>query len=317
MNHIEEIKNTHNNPVVYATIGAFDGIHIGHQQLIRSMNNQAKIDHIETLVITFDPHPAVVLRSLPMPFYITSPIEKEHILMQLGVNHVLTLKFDRSLASLEPEEFLDLVLQDYQIQQLWLGKDFALGKNRSGNLTVLSEIGKHKGFKIIEKQHIQDKGNKVSSSVIRKWIQEGNFSETTKALDRYYSIQGQVTHGDSRGKGLGFPTANLNVWEGKLLPTPGVYATWITIEGAVFSSVTNVGYRPTFENKILMPRIEAHIFNFDRDIYNHQVQLHFVEQLRAEIKFNSIEALVNQISNDKRRAEEILKNATKPSNLFT
>ena len=317
MNHIEEIKNTHKNPVVYTTIGAFDGIHIGHQQLIQSMINQAKSDQKETLVITFDPHPAVVLKSLPMPFYITSPIEKDYILRQLGINHILTLKFDRELASLEPEEFMDLVMQDYQIEQLWLGKDFALGKNRSGNLSVLGDIGKHKGFKIIENQHIEDKGNKVSSSIIRKWIQEGNFADTKKALNRYYSIQGQVAHGDSRGKGLGFPTANLDVWEGKLLPTPGVYATWITIDDIIFSSVTNVGYRPTFENQIIIPRTEVHILNFDRDIYNHQVQLHFVEQLRTEIKFNSIEALVNQISKDKRRAEEILKNATKPSDLFT
>ena len=312
MSHIEEIK-----PFVYATIGAFDGIHVGHQQLIRSMVDQTKIDQKNSLVVTFDPHPAVVLKSLPMPFYITSPSEKEHILRQLGVNHVLSLKFDRTLSSLEPEEFINLLLQDYNIEQLWLGKDFALGKNRSGNLTVLSKIGKNKGFKVIETQHIHDKGIKVSSSIIRKWIQDGNFPETPKALNRYYSLHGQVTHGDSRGKGLGFPTANLEVWEGKLLPRPGVYATWLTIEKNEFLSVTNVGFRPTFEKQMLMPRIEVHILDFDRDIYNHKVQLHFVEQLRPEIKFDSIELLVNQISKDKRRAEEILRNATKPSDLFT
>lgn len=316
MNHIEE-ANTTKNQVVYATIGAFDGVHIGHQHLIRSMVKQAQKDSAQSLVITFHPHPAVLLRSLSLPFYITTPSEKKSIFHKLGVDFVLDLKFTKKMSGMDPDQFMDMILDQYPISQLWLGKDFALGKKRSGNLTVLREIGKEKGISIIECPHLEDINGKISSSEIRNWIITGNFSPTTIALNRYYSLEGNVIYGDSRGREIGFPTANLEVWEGKLLPKPGVYATWITIDDQIYPSVTNVGVRPTFESTDTIPRIEAHIFNFDEDIYKKQVQLHFVENIRIEKKFNSIDELINQIQRDARRAEEILNNVKKQTGLFT
>jgi riboflavin kinase/FMN adenylyltransferase len=316
MNHIEE-ANTTKNQVVYATIGAFDGVHIGHQHLIRSMVKQAQKDSAQSLVITFHPHPAVLLRSLSLPFYITTPSEKKSIFHTLGVVFVLDLKFTKKMSGMDPDQFMDMILDQYPISQLWLGKDFALGKKRSGNLTVLREIGKEKGISIIECPHLEDINGKISSSEIRNWIITGNFSPTTIALNRYYSLEGNVIYGDSRGREIGFPTANLEVWEGKLLPKPGVYATWITIDDQIYPSVTNVGVRPTFESTDTIPRIEAHIFNFDEDIYKKQVQLHFVENIRIEKKFNSIDELINQIQRDARRAEEILNNVKKQTGLFT
>lgn len=316
MNHIKEEKSI-SNRIVYATIGAFDGVHIGHQHLIRSMVKQANQDLASSLVVTFHPHPVVLLRSLPLPFYISTPSEKDFIFRQLGVDFVLDLKFTQKMASMDPVEFMDMLIKQYPISQLWLGKDFTLGKNRVGNLTVLSEIGKGKGFSVIDCPFIEDDYGKVSSSEIRKWIIAGLFPPTTRALNRYYSLTGKVIHGDSRGRKIGFPTANLDVWSGKLIPTAGVYATWISVDDQIFHSVTNVGLRPTFESTDTIPKIEAYILNFDQDIYNKQVQLHFVEIIRIEKKFNSIEELVSQIQRDAKQAEEILKNATKPTGLFT
>jgi riboflavin kinase/FMN adenylyltransferase len=316
MKHINEVNPT-KNQVVYATIGAFDGVHIGHQHLVRSMVKQAQKDSAQSLVITFHPHPAVLLRSLSLPFYITTPSEKQSIFYKLGVDFVLDLKFTKKMSNMDPDQFMDMVLDQYPINQLWLGKDFALGKKRSGNLTVLREIGKKKGFSIIDCPHVEDVNGKISSSEIRNWIITGNFPPTTRALNRYYSLEGKVVYGDARGKKIGFPTANLEIWEGKLLPTPGVYATWITIDDKTLPSVTNVGIRPTFESKDPTPRIEAHILNFDQDIYQKQVQLHFVEKIRIERKFNSIDELVKQIQRDARRAEEILNNVKKQTGLFT
>lgn len=316
MNHIDGV-NAAKNQVVYATIGAFDGVHLGHQHLIRSMVIQAQENSAQSLVITFYPHPAVLLRSLPLPFYITTPSEKQSIFYQLGVDFVMNLKFTKKMAGMEPDEFMNFLLDQYSIKQLWLGKDFALGKKRSGNLTVLREIGKEKGFSIIDCPHLEDAKGKISSSEIRNWIITGNFSTTNRALNRYYSLEGKVIYGDARGRIIGFPTANLEVWQGKLLPTPGVYATWITIDDKTLPSVTNVGIRPTFESTDTIPRIEAHILDFDQDIYQKQVQLHFVENIRIERKFNSIDELVNQIQRDARRAEEILNNVKKQTGLFT
>lgn len=316
MNHIDSVKAT-KNQVVYATIGAFDGVHLGHQHLIRSMVTQTQKDSVQSLVITFHPHPAVLLRSLPLPFYITNPSEKQAIFHQLGVDFVLNLKFTKKMAGMEPDQFMDLLLDQYSIKQLWLGKDFALGKKRSGNLTVLREIGNQKGFSIIDCPHVEDANGKISSSEIRNWIITGNFPPTTRALNRYYSLQGKVIHGDARGRKIGFHTANLEVWEGKLLPKPGVYATWITMDNKTLPSVTNVGIRPTFESTDTIPRIETHILNFDQDIYQKQVQLHFVENIRNEKKFNSINELIYQIQIDANRAEEILKNVKNQTGLFT
>lgn len=316
MDHIDNIipKNDHS---VYATIGAFDGVHIGHQYLISSMVEQAKKDSAETLVVSFHPHPAVVLKPIPMPFYITSPDEKEQIFHDLGIDHVLCLKFTKEMSRFSPEQFLDLVLSKFSVNQFWLGVDFALGKNRSGNITVLDQIGKEKGFSIINFQHLEDEGEKVSSSKIRNWILEGDFPQTNRALNRYYSIQGVITHGDSRGRKIGFPTANLDVWKGKLLPSPGVYATWIEIDNEIYPSVSNVGIRPTFDNQTNQPRVETYIHDFSQDIYNNHVELHFVEKTRSEKKFESVELLIKQIQKDVKQSEEILKHASKPTGLFT
>lgn len=307
----------YNNQVVYATIGAFDGVHIGHQKLISAVVAKAQEDNAKSLVVTFHPHPAVVLKSIPLPFYITSPQEKEEVFHSLGVDYVLCLKFTKEMSGFSPEQFLDIILEQYSVNQFWLGEDFALGKNRSGNIDVLEEIGKRKGFSIHKFAHVQNHGEKISSSAIRDWITQGSFSPVASALNRYYSVYGNITHGDSRGRKLGFPTANLDIWRGKLLPSPGVYATWIEVNDDIYPSVTNVGVRPTFDNESIKTRVETFIHEFSKDIYDIQVKLHFVEKTRVEKKFESVELLISQIQNDVKQSEEILKHAIKPTGLFT
>lgn len=303
--------------VVYATIGAFDGVHFGHQKLISAVVKKAQADHVKSLAVTFHPNPAVVLKSIPMPFYITSPQEKEEVFRSLGVDCVYCLKFTKEMSGFSPEQFLDIILEKYPVKQFWLGEDFALGKNRSGSIDVLEEIGKNKGFSIHKFAHILNNGEKISSSVIRDWISQGNFYFVTNALNRYYSVYGNVMHGDSRGRKLGFPTANIDIWNGKLLPSPGVYATWIEVNNAIFPSVTNVGVRPTFDDQSNQTRVETFIHDFSKDIYDNQVKLYFVEKTRAEKKFESVELLINQIQNDAKQSEEILNHAIKPTGLFT
>jgi riboflavin kinase/FMN adenylyltransferase len=302
---------------VYATIGSFDGVHIGHQKLIHTLVERSKTDGAKSMVVTFNPHPAVFLQSIPMPFYITNPQERVELFHSLGVDEVLELNFTREMSNLEPEAFIDLLLSSHPIKMLWLGEDFALGKNRSGNMDRLKEICAIKGIKI-EKFHLLQTGNhKISSTTIRGWIKDGNFQDVNRFLNRYYRVEGFVVPGDLRGRKLGFPTANVDVWEGKILPSSGVYASWISIDSIIHPSVTNVGVRPTFYEKPSKLSVEAHILDFNEDIYHKWIQLYFVEKIRPEKKFTTVEALINQIMKDKTKAVEILKNVTQPQGLFT
>jgi riboflavin kinase/FMN adenylyltransferase len=314
MLHLRQLQPV-NFQEIWATIGAFDGVHIGHQSIIRSLVSTAQEKQKTTAVITFHPHPAVVLRSIPMPFYLNTPEEKAEYFSQLGIDITLTLSFTPEMAALDPEAFFDMVCQHLPLRRLYLGADFALGKGRSGTIPVIREIGKLYGFEVKEAEFIMQNDNKVSSSQIRKWLSDGNLEATNTALGRYFSLAGTVIHGDARGRSIGFPTANIAVWEGKLLPSPGVYACWVKLNHQVHPAVTNIGYRPTFEDNRPAIRVETHLLHFDFDLYDQELELFFVYKLRPEIKFENFSALVQQIHLDVQKSEEILKNAAKPTSL--
>ncbi len=306
-----------NSSKTWATIGSFDGVHIGHQSLIKSMVNSAKQNNASSAIITFFPHPAVVLRKIPMPFYLSSPQEKNTVFEGLGVDYVFSLEFNLEMAALSPNEFISTILENIPVKQFWLGSDFTLGKGRAGTIPILKDIGENLGFVIHEVTHFTQDSNKVSSRNIRTWVNQGDILSVNEALGRAYSIIGQVVHGDSRGRTIGFPTANLSVWSGKLIPPSGVYATFATIEGMTFPSVTNIGFRPTFEENQPTSHVETFIFNFDRNIYDHQLQLKFIERIRPEIRFENISMLKNQISHDAKQAREILQHASEKTGLPT
>ncbi|MHB8133256.1 MAG: bifunctional riboflavin kinase/FAD synthetase [Anaerolineaceae bacterium] len=315
MQHLRKIETIFEKEI-WASIGAFDGVHLGHQQLIGSMVQLAKKIGVKTAVITFYPHPAVIIRQINEAYYLTSPDEKADIFDDLGIDYTITIPFDKNFANLSSEEFIQKLLFSIPITQFWIGNDFTFGKKRSGNTEVLNHLGLQYGFKTKIFDHILQNSNKVSSSKIREWVLSGEMGSATNALGRPYSLIGSVIHGDERGRKIGFPTANLSIWEEKILPPAGVYATLALIEGKIHHSVTNVGFRPTFKNNQIKPQVETFIHDFHKSIYELPVQLFFIERLRPEIKFESISAITDQIKKDVLHAEEILKNAENQTSLF-
>lgn len=316
MEHLREIKPIRGEQI-WATIGVFDGVHLGHQKIINAMVSEAKKQNITTAVITFFPHPAVVLRKIPMPFYLSHPEEKAAFFQKLGVDATFTLNFTEHMAALPYRDFIQMITDTISVKQIWVGNDFALGRGRAGNTKALKELGVALGYQLVEFPHLMGTDHKISSSQIRAWIQAGEINKANQALGRPYSINGSVVHGDSRGRTLGFPTANLTIWPEKILPPQGVYATLAKIDQNVYKAVTNIGFRPTFENQKSETRIETFIIGFSETIYQKPMQLSFIERLRPEMRFNHIHELINQIQQDVKNAEEILKNVPQTPGLFT
>jgi riboflavin kinase / FMN adenylyltransferase len=314
MQHLYSLENLHLKST-WVTIGAFDGVHRGHQALIRPLVEAAHQAGRQVVVLTFFPHPVVVLRGLQGPFYLNSPEERAEQLGKLGVDYVITLNFTRQLAALSASEFIELASKHLGLERLWVGDDFALGRNRQGDIPTLKQLGQKYGYQVEVISKVDLKGEAVSSSRIRSLLGLGDVSQAARLLGRWYGITGQVIHGDGRGKGLGIPTANLDYSPERILPAFGIYATWTFIDGVRYRSVTNVGIRPTFTNINNNVQIEAFLMDFDRDLYGSSIRLDFVEYLRQEERFESIQALVNQMHADIQKAEEVLANATKTTGL--
>lgn len=293
----------------WATIGSFDGVHRGHQAVIRRLVDGAHQDGVPAVVITFFPHPSVVLRGSNGPFFLTTPEERAALLDALGVDVVVTLRFDRQMATLTAEEFMRWLSAHLGLQRLFVGYDFALGRGREGNTARLRELGEQLGYTLELTEPYEIGGEPVSSSRIRALLSRGNVSEVTDLLGRPYALSGDIVRGDGRGHGLGIPTANLSVWQERIVPAVGVYATWAMIDGERHAAVTNIGVRPTFENEPVFARIETHLLDFDRDLYGQKLQLEFIEYLRREQRFPSIQALLDQIHQDIARTREVLEHA--------
>ena len=310
MHHYHTLEGLHLDRA-WATIGSFDGVHRGHQSLIKQMVASAHANGRPAVVVTFYPHPAVVLRGIQEPYYPTSPDERADLLHDLGIDAIVTLQFDHALAGQSAVEFMTALHQHIGLRQLWVGPDFALGKGRQGNVPVLQEIGKNLGFIVNVVEVVSAGEEKISSRQIRSLIIEGKVKEASEMLGRLYNVKGEVVHGDGRGKGLGIPTANLLVWPERLLPANGIYATWVHRGDQRLASVTNVGIRPTFDNLSAIPRVEAFILDFEQDIYQEQIAVEFVEFFRPEIRYTSINDLLEQIQKDIDQAREVLSHDTR------
>lgn len=286
------------------TIGNFDGVHLGHQAIIRRMLREACPENFDVLVVTFFPNPSVFFNQGGARFYLTSPREKREILLDLGVDSVLTFAFDRDFANLTPKAFLRGLKEKLGLVELVVGSDFALGKNRLGTLPVIRSLGEELGFavKVISPISVDDEV--ISSTQIRKLLEEGAVRRAAEKLGRRYTMRGIITHGSDRGSRIGLPTANLSHWPLKKLPGLGVYATYVLLDGRRFPALTNVGLRPTFEIQTA-PNVETHILNFDEDIYGERMTLEFVEKIREERKFSGVKAFIEQIAKDKRDARSV------------
>lgn len=308
MQHINHIQDIHLQNS-WITIGSFDGVHLGHQQIIHNLTAGAHQSGVPAVVLTFYPHPSVVLRGPRAGFYLTMPDEKAAILADLGVDVVVTYPFDRQVAATSPRDFIQTLHQHLQFQQLWVGYDFALGRNRVGDIPHLRTLGEEFGFTVQVMNAVQTEGETISSSRIRKLLETGEIATANQLLGRPFAITGKVIPGDGRGKTIGVPTANIETSPERAIPQAGVYACWAIWQGKTYPAVTNVGVRPTFETEPVPPRVEAHIMDFSHDLYGDQVTLEFIDRLRPERRFENIEALVAQIQQDIADGRRILENS--------
>lgn len=288
------------------TVGSLDGVHLGHQALVRSMVTSAQQAEIPAVVVTFFPHPFLVLRGQRPGFYLTSPEEKAALLGHLGVDSVVSLRFDRSFAALSADEFLDRMQAQLGFRDLWVGEGFALGHRREGDVAFLAEAAKVRGYRLHVLKPVLVGGAAVSSTRVRKALCAGDVAGAASLLGRPYTLPGTVVRGSGRGRSLDIPTANLAVWEERAHPGPGVYACMAEGLGRSFKAVTNVGVRPTFEHDGRPLVVEAHMLDFEGDLYGQELRLTFVDRLRDERRYAGPEALLEQIRRDIRRAREIL-----------
>jgi riboflavin kinase/FMN adenylyltransferase len=289
----------------WLTIGSFDGVHLGHQKIIQRVTAGAHAMGAPAVVLTFHPHPSVVLRGPRESFYLSSQEEKAALLGGYGVDVVITHAFNEQVALITARDFVKQLYNHLNIHQLLVGHDFALGYRREGNVAALKEFGTELGFtvKTIDAFHIGDEV--VSSSRIRRLLEAGQVEQAGELLGRPYALSGIVEQGDGRGRSIGVPTANLSIPKEQAVPGAGVYAVWAVLGGKTYRAVSNVGVRPTFETGLVAPRVEAHILDFDEDIYGEEIELIFLAHLRGEQRFPDADALVAQIHMDIIQARDI------------
>jgi riboflavin kinase / FMN adenylyltransferase len=306
MLHHSTLKGLHLRGA-WLTIGSFDGVHRGHQAILRKLVAAAHASAAPAVVLTFFPHPSLVLRGRSGPFYLTSPEERAMLLGKFGVDHVITLKFDQALASQTARSFVQALHAHLGLRHLCIGHDFALGRGREGDLTFLQNLGVELGYSINVMHPILQGGQVVSSSRIRAALAEGEVQLAKALLGRHYQVHGEVVAGDGRGRTIGIPTANLEVWPERLLPKSGVYACLACVDEQTRRAVVNIGVRPTFESQEALPRLEAHLLDYDGDLYGKDLSLAFVSRLRDEQRFPDFQALVKQIHADISKAKKILR----------
>jgi riboflavin kinase/FMN adenylyltransferase len=322
------------------TIGYFDGVHRGHRYLIGNASTSARRQRLRAVLLTFYPHPSVVLRGSE-PFYLSTREEKLALLAELDLDLIVIQPFTPGLARTRARQFVDRLVEQVGISELWVGPDFALGYRREGDIPFLRQMGGQRGFAVNVVNRLKLDGVPITSSRIRQALREGDVTLAARCLGRPYCLSGPVTIGAQRGRTLGFPTANVEVPVERAVPANGVYAAWARLrtEPAAGSeiptphsdelsaqalrrdaaamqahaqdsgterhrAVINIGTRPTFDDG---PRtVEAHLLDFDRDIYGERLTLDFVTRLRPEQRFNGVEELVAQISRDVEQARQLL-----------
>ena len=278
------------------TIGAFDGVHLGHQALIRSMVENAGSQSMESVVLTFHPLPRQILQN--DDYNLLSTVEERLALVgALHVNGVVVRPFNHALMTSTAHDFIAQLVQHVRPGGLWVGPDFRFGKNREGDLQFLNTAGKQYGFDVhVFREAVCWNNEPIHSSRIRRALLNGNMDEVNGCLGRLYSLSGTVGHGEKRGRALGFPTANLVHPEERLLPVNGVYIAQAWLGSYVYMALVNVGTRPTFNHHPIT--IEAYLLNFSGDIYGAELRLEFLHRLRPEMKFATADALVAQMRED-------------------
>jgi len=280
-----------------ATIGSFDGVHLGHQAVLGQLAERAQDLHLPATLITFEPHPREYFQPDSAPPRLTRFREKMEALRRCGIDRVVCLRFDAYLAGLSAEEFIRVILlEGVAVKYLVIGDDFHFGSQRGGNFTTLQQAGGEHGFTVVNMHTFNIGDSRVSSTRIREALQAGDLETAEALLGRTYRMSGRVAHGDKRGRTIGFPTANIHLHRA-VAPVDGVFAVEMYgIPGEPVSGVANVGVRPTVDGTRSL--LEVHLFDFDRDIYGAHVQVSFLQKLRPERRFDSFAELRQQIMRD-------------------
>jgi riboflavin kinase/FMN adenylyltransferase len=286
-------------PCPVVTTGTFDGVHLGHQRIIKRLKEIAAKEKGETVLLTFHPHPRSVLFPESPLSLLTTPEEKIQLLEHAGIDHLVIIPFTKEFSQLSSEEFIRTILvKNIGTKKLVIGYDHHFGRNREGSFEHLKEFGPVYGFTVEEIPAKDVDSVNVSSTRIRKALASGNVRTANKYLGYQYFISGMVVKGKQLGRKLGYPTANIEVNDkSKLVPGDGIYAVRVTCNNELFGGMLSIGMNPTVDGT--HRTIEVNIFNFDKDIYGEQISIHFVNRIREEMKFDSLDALVKQMDSDK------------------
>lgn len=292
-----ELKNKY--PATVIALGTFDGLHLGHTDVIDTAKDYAERSGLKLAVFTFSNHPLALIRPDLVPVRIISAEEKIKLLESFGVDYLINIPFTEDFAALSPDEFLDR-LACFNYRCLVVGENFTYGFLGSGKTETLERSGRKNGFDVIVRPLVKMNGNVVSSTGIRNLIQAGHIEYANRMLGRAYAITGKIVHGEQRGRKLGFPTANIELLHGEMaVPAPGVYAVTASIEGSIFEGMGNIGNNPTF-NDVEHVRLEVNLFNCSGDLYGKTMSVQFHKYIRAEKKFSGVEELCRQIEEDKK-----------------
>ena len=290
---------------LFLAIGVFDGVHLGHQAVISTSAQHARAANGTPVVLTFDPHPEKILRPDKAPRLLTATSHKIALIRALGVRHLLIIPFGKHFAATEPEDFVHQLVQSSKpLREICVGHEWSFGRNRRGNLQLLEKLGAQFDFNVVGIPPVKVSGEIVSSTTIRRAVEAGDLKKAAIMLGREYTILGTVVHGDDLGKKMGFPTANLSA-HNEQFPPNGVYFAEAKVEGTVYPGVVNLGYRPTMSSAGSNRTLEVYLLDFDRDVYNKDLELRFVRYLRPEKKFENVDALVRQIERDVEQAREL------------
>lgn len=302
--HVNQLSEVSNHVPTFLAIGSFDGVHLGHQEVLRQMVAAAQKAGARSAVLTFFPHPKRVLLNLTDPYYINSLEDRVAWIAEQGIDLIITHPFNDVVRQTRAADFIDQLQRFMDMRQLW-GGDFSLGYKREGDVPFLRRLGEEKGFKVeVVQAMVTYQGELVSSSRIRRHLQAGEIALANGCLGRPYRLQGIVHKGDQRGRTIGFPTANINYWDELLIPANGVYATYAWHNGRRYKAATNVGVRPTVNGTQLT--VEAHLLDFVGDLYDDILTLEFIGHIRPEKKFSGLDELKTQINQDVQQIREQL-----------
>lgn len=288
------------NPVL--TIGNYDGLHVGHQKIIEQVVEKARMLSGAAMLMTFDPHPLSILKPDTYTRLITPLHLKKQLVEKCGIDVMFVIPFNEKFKSIAPEAFIqEILVKALGVKSIIVGYDFTFGKGGTGNVELLKQMGQEYGFSFESVPAITLDGEKIGSNHIRKLIMNGEVERAAQFLGRPHMIEGIVVRGENRGKGMGFPTINLDTFA-ELVPKNGVYVTEVEVEGKRMPSVTNIGFNPTFGGKKFL--METHILNFSKDLYDREVIIYFHDRIRDEMKFRNIDELKERITKDVGLAQE-------------